>query len=116
MPVLAASAAYGIAGTFRWKNSLEHKPLQAPQFYAALALAILAGIGMNLIRIDPIKALFWSAVINGVVAVPVMAVLMLLSANRNAMGEFTVHGSLRWLGWLATLAMAAAVVAMFVFM
>ncbi|KPC54215.1 NRAMP family divalent metal transporter [Amantichitinum ursilacus] len=116
VPILAASAAYGIAGTFRWKNSLEHKPLQAPQFYTALALAILLGMAMNIVHIDPIKALFWSAVINGVVAVPVMWILMLLSANRNAMGDFTVHGSLRWLGWLATLAMAAAVVAMFVFM
>ena len=114
IPVLAGSAAYAIAGTFRWRNSLEHTASQAPRFYLVLALAVLIGIAMNFAHIDPIKALFWSAVINGVVAVPVMFVLMLISANRKVMGDFVVTGVSRLLGWLATAVMAAAVLAMFV--
>lgn len=115
VPVLAASAAYGIAGTFRWRNSLEHSAAQAPRFYLVIALAIVVGIAMNLIHIDPMKALFWSAVINGVVAVPVMWVLMLISANERAMGVFVVKGVSRVLGWIATGVMGVAVVLMLVF-
>lgn len=116
VPVLAASAAYAIAGTLRWKNSLEDHASKAPRFYLVIALAIAIGIAMNLIHIDPMKALFWSAVINGVVAVPIMIILMLMCANGKVMGQFVVTGIVRMLGWIATLVMAVAVVAMFVLM
>ena len=83
-------------------------------FYFSLAVATALGIGLNFTPIDPIKALYWSAVINGVVAVPVMVILMLMTANRSIMGEFTIGGWLRALGWLATVAMGACVGGMFV--
>ena len=78
----------------------------------SLAVATLIGVGLNFTPINPIKALYWSAVINGVVAVPVMVILMLMRAERGIMGEFTVKGWLRALGWLSTAAMAACVVGM----
>ncbi len=75
-------------------------------FYATLGFATLIGVGLNFTAINPIKALYWSAVINGVTAVPVMALLMMMTAQTRVMGEFTVRGWLRWLGWLSTAAMA----------
>ena len=83
-------------------------------FYAIVALATIGGVAVNFTSIDPIKALFWTAVINGVIAVPIMIVMMLLGANPNVMGTFTIRRRLTVLGWLATLVMAAAVVAMIV--
>ena len=112
VPVLAGSAAYAVAETFRWKHGLDLKPHQARGFYAIVALATAGGVGLNFLGIDPIRALVWAAVINGVAAVPIMAVMMLLAADRRVLGKFTV---LRWLklaGWLAMATMAAAVAAM----
>jgi NRAMP (natural resistance-associated macrophage protein)-like metal ion transporter len=113
IPVLAGSAAYAIAGTFEWKNSLEHAPSVAPRFYAIIVLATLLGITLIYAPIDPIKALYWSAVVNGVVSIPIMAVMMLMAARRDIMGELTVSTRLKVLGWACTAVMAAAVVAMF---
>jgi NRAMP (natural resistance-associated macrophage protein)-like metal ion transporter len=113
VPVLAGSAAYAVGETFGWHVGLARKAHRAKAFYGMLAAAVVAGIVMNLTPIDPIKALFWSAVINGVVAVPVMAMLMHLSSHRKAMGDFALPFPLKVMGWLATLAMAAAAVGMF---
>ena len=112
VPVLAGSAAYAIAGAFRWKNSLEHSPKVAPRFYAIIVIATLAGIGMGFAPIDPIKALYWSAVINGVIAIPIMAVMMLMAARSDVMGRLVISKRLKAMGWLCTAAMTAAVLAM----
>jgi NRAMP (natural resistance-associated macrophage protein)-like metal ion transporter len=113
IPVLAGSAAYAMAGTFDWPNSLEHKPALAPRFYAIIVLATLLGIALIYAPIDPIKALYWSAVINGVVSIPIMAVMMLMAARRDIMGTLTISRRLKLPGWLCTSVMAVAVVAMF---
>jgi Mn2+/Fe2+ NRAMP family transporter len=112
VPVLAGSAAYAIGEALQWPVGLDRKPLQARAFYATIAAATLIGMALNYLPINPIKALFWTAVINGVVAVPVMAIMMILSQRRDVMGGFRVHGPLKWLGWLATAMMAVAVVAL----
>jgi len=114
VPVLAGAAAYSVAETFRWRGSLQTKPHRAKRFYGVLTAATLIGLSLNLVKIDPIRALFWSAIINGVVAVPVMVVVMLLSANRKVMGEFVIPILLKIFGWTATAAMFLAAVAMFV--
>ena len=113
VPVLGGSAAYAVAEAFDWRIGLGRRPLQARGFYAILVIATLLGVGLNFTPLDPIKALFWSAVINGVIAVPIMVIVMLLSANTRVMGSFVVKGRLRALGWLATAVMAVAVIVMF---
>ncbi|MDQ2953779.1 MAG: divalent metal cation transporter, partial [Pseudomonadota bacterium] len=112
VPVLAGSAAYGIGEGRRWAVGLSRKPKHAKAFYAVIAIATTLGVAMNFMPIDPIKALYWSAVINGVVAVPVMVVMMLMSAHRKIMGRFVITGPLAWFGWLTTGAMAACVAGM----
>lgn len=114
VPVLAGSAAYAVAETFEWKSGLDLKLLEAREFYGIIALATLGGVALDFSPIDPIKALFWSAVINGIIAVPIMVVMMLLADDSRVMGAFTVTRRLKALGWLATWTMGAAVVAMFV--
>jgi NRAMP (natural resistance-associated macrophage protein)-like metal ion transporter len=113
LPVLAGSSAYALGETFGWHVGLARKPHRAKAFYGAIAVATLVGVGLNFSPIDPIKALFWSAVINGVVAVPVMALMMHLSSHRAAMGEFKLHRGLKIVGWLATAVMAAAAIGLF---
>jgi NRAMP (natural resistance-associated macrophage protein)-like metal ion transporter len=112
IPVLAGSTAYAIGESRGWKTGLESKPLEAKGFYAVIAISTLLGIGIDWSPIDPIKALFWSAVINGVVAVPIMAVMMIVVSRRSTMGEYTASLRLRFFGWAATAVMAAAAVAM----
>jgi NRAMP (natural resistance-associated macrophage protein)-like metal ion transporter len=112
VPVLAGSAAYAMAGTFRWRNSLELKPTAAKKFYGIIAVATLVGAALNFVPLDPIKALFWSAVMNGVIAVPVMVVMMLMVSRRDVMGRLIPSRRLRMLGWASTAIMAAAVCAM----
>jgi NRAMP (natural resistance-associated macrophage protein)-like metal ion transporter len=114
VPVLAGSAAYAMAGAFNWKKGLEHKPAMAKRFYSIIAVSTLAGVALCFAPIDPIKALYWSAVINGVISVPIMAVMMLMATRADVMGRFVVTRRLKWLGWMATGVMAVAVVAMFV--
>jgi NRAMP (natural resistance-associated macrophage protein)-like metal ion transporter len=113
IPVLAGSAAYAVAETFRWRRGLDRKPREARGFYAIVALATLGGTGLTFSPIDPIRALFWSAVINGVISVPVLIVMMLLAGNDKVMGKFVSSPRLKFVGWLATAVMAAAVCAMF---
>jgi NRAMP (natural resistance-associated macrophage protein)-like metal ion transporter len=114
VPVLAGSAAYAVTEAFEWKSGLDRNVLEAREFYAIIALATLGGVVLDFTPINPIRALFWSAVVNGVIAVPIMVVMMLLADDARVMGAFTVTRRLKALGWLATWTMAAAVVAMFV--
>lgn len=108
VPVLTGSVAYAIGEARKWPVGLARQPTDAKAFYSVIALATVVGIVLNFTPVDPIKALYWSAVINGVVAVPVMAIMMLMAAQRRVMGEAVVTGWLRWLGWASTAAMAAA--------
>ena len=114
VPVLAGSAAYAVVESFDWGSGLDKKLHEAREFYAIIALATVGGVLLNFTPIDPIKALLWSAVINGVIALPIMVVMMLLGSNERVMGRFTIGKRLRWLGWMATIVMGVAVVAMFV--
>jgi NRAMP (natural resistance-associated macrophage protein)-like metal ion transporter len=114
VPTLAGSAAYALSETMGWKAGLESKLGEAHGFYAVIGLAIAAGVALDYSPIDPMKALFWSAVVNGVIAAPLMCVIMLLASRRRIMGQFTARGWLKWGGWLATLVMAVMAVLMFV--
>ena len=113
VPVLAGSAAYAVTEVFEWRRGLDLQLLEAREFYTIIALATLGGVALDFSPIDPIRALFWSAVVNGVIAVPIMVVMMLLADDAKVMGGFTVTRHLKALGWLATGTMAAAVAAMF---
>jgi NRAMP (natural resistance-associated macrophage protein)-like metal ion transporter len=112
VPVLAGSAAYALGEARKWPIGLARKPKKAKAFYLAIATATLIGILINFSPINPIKALYWSAVINGIVAVPVMAIMMLMAVNAKVMGEFTIPMTMRVIGWGATLVMALAVIGM----
>ena len=112
VPVLAGSAAYAVGESLAWRVGLARKPGRAKKFYATIAIATLLGIGLNFSPINPIKALFWSAVINGVSAVPIMVMMMLMTARRDVMGDFILKGGLKIFGWLATIAMGLAALAM----
>ena len=113
VPVLAGSAAYAVAEAFEWRIGLGLRLAQARGFYAIVVVATILGVALNFTPIDPIKALFWCAVINGVVAVPIMAVMMLMAVRKEIMGPFVITRRLKVLGWLATATMAAVVLAMF---
>jgi NRAMP (natural resistance-associated macrophage protein)-like metal ion transporter len=112
VPVLAGSAAYAVAEARRWRSGLWRKPKDAPFFYGTLTFATLIGVILNFSPINPIRALYWSAVINGVVAVPVMIVLMHMTANPKVMGKFRVSDGLRVIGWISTCVMFFAALAM----
>jgi Mn2+/Fe2+ NRAMP family transporter len=113
VPVLAGSAAYALGEAFSWRVGLAQKASRAPAFYGAIALATFVGAAVNFTPLDPFKALFWSAVINGVAAVPIMIMIMLMASRRDVMGRFTVRPLLATLGWLSTAAMTLAAVGMF---
>jgi Mn2+/Fe2+ NRAMP family transporter len=112
VPVLAGSAAYAIGDARGWEAGLDFKPWEAVGFYGVIAAATLLGIAIDWSGFDPIRALFWSAVINGVVAVPIMAAMMMVVRRHSRMGRFTAPRSLTILGWGATVIMALAVGAM----
>jgi NRAMP (natural resistance-associated macrophage protein)-like metal ion transporter len=112
VPVLAGSAAYAIGEGRKWPVGLARKPREATSFYTVLALSGGIGVLVNVTPISPISALYWSAVINGILAVPVMILLMFLTRRRDVMSKFVISGPLYWLGWLSTAAMAACVAAM----
>lgn len=114
VPVLAGSAAFAVAETRGWKCGLEHKPRDAAGFYGVIAAATVLGIGIDWSPLDPIKALFWSAVVNGVAAVPIMAAMMVVASRKAQMGQFRNGVMLQGFGWAATAIMAVAAVAMFV--
>jgi Mn2+/Fe2+ NRAMP family transporter len=112
VPVLAGSAAYALGEALDWRVGLSERPGRAKAFYGTIAVATVVGAGLNFTPLDPIKALFWSAVINGVTAVPIMAMVMLLGSSRSVMGPFAIGLWLKVLGWLATAVMAAAAAGM----
>ena len=112
IPVLAGAAAYAVGEGRRWPVGLARKPKEATAFYAVLALSAGIGIALNFTPINPISALYWSAVVNGVLAVPVMVLLMFMARRRDVMGAFVIGGPLYWLGWLSTGAMMLSVIAM----
>ncbi|SHG51170.1 NRAMP family divalent metal transporter [Massilia sp. CF038] len=116
VPVLAGSAAYAVAGAMAWEKGLEKTASQARGFYGIIAVSTIVGIVLGFTPIDPIKALYWSAVINGVISVPIMVVMMVMAGRSAIMGPFVIGRRLRLLGWGATAAMAMAVLAMFVTM
>lgn len=113
VPVLAGSAAYAVCEVLRRPVGLGRKPMRAKAFYATIVIATLVGALINFTPINPIKALYWAAVINGVVAVPVMAVMMLLAVRKPVMGVFAIPRGMAVLGWFATAVMALAALAMF---
>jgi NRAMP (natural resistance-associated macrophage protein)-like metal ion transporter len=113
VPVLGGSAAYAVGEALRWPVGLERKAKEAKAFYAVLAIATLIGLGLNFTRIDPIRALVWSAMINGVTAPPVMVFMMLMASNKKVMGKLIIPKYLKILGWAATFIMALAAIGMF---
>ncbi len=113
VPVLASSAAYAVAEAFGWPEGLERHWREAKGFYAIIGIATLVGTGLDFTPIDPMTALYWSAVINGVVAVPIMVAMMILAANPAVMGELPVRRKTRFFGWGAVAVMAVAVAMMF---
>ncbi len=114
VPVLAGSAAYAVSEAFGWREGLDLRLSQAWWFYAAITVATIAGVGLNFTRLDPVKALYWSAVVNGVLAAPVMAAVMLVAANGRIMGRLRLPPLMLVGGWLATVVMAAATIGFFV--
>jgi NRAMP (natural resistance-associated macrophage protein)-like metal ion transporter len=116
IPVLAGSTAYAIGEGRKWPVGLSRKPREAVAFYAVLTVSVALGVALNFVGIDPIKALYWSAVVNGVLAAPVMVIMMLLVRRQSVMGDLIVKGPVYWLGWIATVAMALCIVGMVVSM
>ncbi|MCW5735996.1 MAG: Nramp family divalent metal transporter [Enhydrobacter sp.] len=116
VPVLAGSVAYAAGELFAWPTGLEHPPQKARGFYGVIAAAIVLGIGVDLSALDPIKALVWSAVVNGVIVVPVLVAMMIVASRPRQMGQFVATRTQRIFGWLTTAMMAGAAVAMFVMM
>jgi len=114
VPVLAGSGAYALAEARGWHFGLERSAADARGFYAVIAVSMVLGLGIQYSPISPMKALFWSAVINGVVAVPLMAVIILLASKKSVMGAYTASRPIVILGWMATLVMGAAAVRMFI--
>jgi Mn2+/Fe2+ NRAMP family transporter len=112
VPVLAGSAAYAVGEALGWHVGMARKLKRAPRYYAVIAAGFVIGVGLNFTEIDPIKALFWSAVINGVVAVPVMVMMLLLSSRTAVMGGFVLPVPLKVVGWIATAVMGVAAVGM----
>ena len=113
VPVLVASACYGVGEAWRWKTSLERKPGAAVRFYAAITIATLTGLSLNFLHIDPVKALFWAAILNGIVAAPLMAVIMTMASSQKVMGKLVIPAYLKWVGWLATGVMLCACIGVF---
>ncbi len=113
VPVLAGSAAYAIGEALRWPVGLARQPKEARAFYATLVVATAVGTAINFVPIDPIRALYWSAVINGVMAAPIIIVMMNLASSRSVMGRFTLSPWLRIVGWITAGVMASCVLGLF---
>jgi NRAMP (natural resistance-associated macrophage protein)-like metal ion transporter len=113
VPVLAGSAAYAVSESFDWQSGLDMKVHQAHEFYGIIAIATVGGVALTFTHLDPMRALVWSAQMNGVIAVPIMAIMMLLAVREDVMGRFVIRPRLRRLGWIATGVMAVTVAGMF---
>ena len=105
VPILAGSAAYAVSETFGWTEGLNRKPREAKAFYGVIAFATAGGVALNFIGIDPMKALYWAAVVNGLLAPPLMVVTMLIAQNQKVMGKLTISRALAFGGWLSTAVM-----------
>ena len=105
VPILAGSAAYAVSETFDWTEGLDRKPREAKAFYGVIALATAGGVALNFIGLDPMRALYWAAVVNGLLAPPLMVVTMLIARNRKVMGELVIPRGLAIGGWISTLVM-----------
>jgi Mn2+/Fe2+ NRAMP family transporter len=114
VPVLAGSAAYALADALGWRSGLGAQARHARRFYSVIAVSMLTGLAMGFTPVNPIKALFYSAVINGVVAVPLIVLVLLLASRRDVMGEFTANRGVLILGWITDLLMACAGVGMLI--
>ncbi len=108
IPVLAGSTSYAVSESFNWKNGLNHKLKQAHAFYGMLIISVLIGLGLNFIGIDPIKALIYSAVANGIVAPVILALIVTISSRPHIMGNWVNKKSTSFIGWLVTSLMAVA--------
>lgn len=113
VPVLTGSAAFAVAETFGWRSGLDEKPRHAKKFYGVIAISTLVGVIIGFAGINPISALFWTAVINGVVAPPLLIVVMLVANNKRVMGTRTNGPATNIVGWLAAIIMFAAAIGMF---
>jgi NRAMP (natural resistance-associated macrophage protein)-like metal ion transporter len=113
VPILAGSAAYAVSESFGWVEGLDRKPREAKAFYATIAVATIAGLTLNYIGIDPIKALYWAAVVNGVLAAPLMVVMMLIASNKRVMGRLAISKGLAIGGWIATTVMGFVTIVFF---
>jgi NRAMP (natural resistance-associated macrophage protein)-like metal ion transporter len=114
VPVLAGSTAYAAAEVFGWKKGLENKPADAPGFYGVIVVSMIVALGVVFSPLDPIKALFWSAVVNGVIAVPILGATMIFASRRNEMGAFVATRGQRIFGWAATAIMGIAAAGLFI--
>jgi NRAMP (natural resistance-associated macrophage protein)-like metal ion transporter len=112
IPTLAGSAAYAVAETFDWPKGLDKHLFQASGFYGTVVLGTILGVILTVVAVNPMKALYWSAVLNGVIAIPLMVIIMLLASNKSLMKKFVASRRVRWLGWAATVIMFAAFVGM----
>jgi NRAMP (natural resistance-associated macrophage protein)-like metal ion transporter len=112
VPVLAGSAAYAVSESFDWQSGMNRKLPEALGFYGIIGIATIGGVALTFTHLDPVRALLWSAEINGIIAVPIMAIMMLLASRQDVMGDFVIRPRLRRLGWAATGVMAVTVVAM----
>jgi Mn2+/Fe2+ NRAMP family transporter len=116
VPVMAGSSAYVMAQTFKFREGLNERPARAPKFYGVIVAGIVVGIAMNLMHIDAIKALFWSAVLNGVAAVPLLAVIVWLASSSSIMGKWKSSPLAQVWGWATVALMGGATAGMFYFM
>jgi NRAMP (natural resistance-associated macrophage protein)-like metal ion transporter len=112
VPVLAGSAAYAVSESFDWQSGMDRKLTEALGFYGIIGIATIGGVALTFTHLDPVRALLWSAEINGIIAVPIMAIMMILASRQDVMGDFIIRPRLRRLGWIATGVMAVTVVAM----
>jgi NRAMP (natural resistance-associated macrophage protein)-like metal ion transporter len=112
VPVLAGSAAYAVSESFDWQSGMDRKLTEAFGFYGIIGIATVGGVALNFTHLDPMRALLWSAEINGIIAVPIMAIMMILASRKDVMGHFVIRPRLRRLGWVATGVMAVTVAAM----
>jgi len=114
VPVLAGSSAYAVGELMAWRVGLENRPRQARGFYAVIAVSTLIGIALNLLHFNAMQALYWTAVINGVIAAPILVAVMCVAISRRAMGALPISSTLRWWGWLTVAAMAGCALAVVV--
>ena len=110
VPVLAGSAAYAVSETFGWTEGLDRRPREAKAFYGVIAAATIAGVALNMLAIDPMKALYWAAVVNGLLAPPLMVITMLIARNPKVMGHLVISRRLAFGGWVSTAVMTAVAV------